>query len=127
LSGSIANAALSALPLLLLIPVLVIAIRLIVLFPAIAVDAVDVSWREAFAATREPFWRIVAIVLATWTPVLVTGVVVMIVFAATSLDTAAWSFVAGTGVLLCELTGIAVASRLYDKLLAGWCPEPEVR
>jgi hypothetical protein len=119
LSDLITNVALATILILLLVPALIIAIRLIVLFPAIAVDAQDIGWREAFAATREPFWRIVAIMLATWMPVLVLGIVVMTAFAAVSQDMAAWRFVVGIGALLCELTAIAVASRLYDKLLAA--------
>lgn len=120
LSALVVDDELAALLMLLLVPVLLVtAIRLIVLFPAIAVDAHHVGWREAFAATRVPFWRIVAIMLATWLPVLVLGIVVMIVSGAISLDMVVWPFVLGTGALLCELTGIAVASRLYDKLLAS--------
>jgi hypothetical protein len=107
LGQSGAGLALSAL---LMLIGLFISTRLIILFPAIAVDAPGTGFRNAYDDTQGSFWRIFAIVLITMLPI--TAVVVAAV-----LKLGEFSIVARlSGAVLSILNvalAIAVASRLY--------------
>lgn len=55
------------------IAVMIAGLRLTTLFPAIAIDAPDATWRAALAASKGHVWRIFLIGLATLLPVMVAG------------------------------------------------------
>jgi hypothetical protein len=95
---------------LLMAPLLYLLARLIILFPAIAVDAPHASLKNALDETRGQTWRIAAIAVVTWLPVVVP---VFGRIAVTGEDLAAsiWTMMS----LVCELTAVAFASRLYEE------------
>jgi hypothetical protein len=114
------------------IPVFVLAIRVIVVFPAVAVGAPGADWRRAIANTGGHAWRIFFIILGAMLP-LVIAIFIFAFVAATAL-TIAKSILADippilistflvTSSLLAEVvllfvyTLVAViASRLYQRL-----------
>jgi hypothetical protein len=52
---------------------MIVGLRLTTLFPAIAVDAPDATWRSALADTRGGVWRIFLIGLLAFLPVMLAG------------------------------------------------------
>src|SRR6266436_3609118 len=62
----------------------VFAIRAIVLYPAVAVDAPGANWRQAIADTRGHAWRILFIILGAILPLVILALIV-------------WLLVAGVG------------------------------
>jgi len=90
-----------------------VSTRLIVLFPAVAVDAPGAGFRNAFDDTRGFFWRIFGIALVTILPVLI--VVVPAILALGEQSIIAKLFGAVVNMLTLALA-IAVASRLYLRL-----------
>jgi hypothetical protein len=95
---------------LLLIPLLYLILRLIILFPAIAVDDPRASVRYSLDHTRGQVWRIAGIALATWLPVLGPVLGYMII---TDRDA---PLLVAIATVLCELTAITFASRLYEEV-----------
>lgn len=73
------NAALSA-TLVLLMFAVVAALRMLVLFPAIAVDAPGASWQNAAADTRGHTWRALFLVLLTSIPTIAAGLLLYILW-----------------------------------------------
>jgi hypothetical protein len=59
--------------------VFVFAIRAIVLFPAVAVDAPDANWRQAIADNRGQAWRIFFIILGAMLPLVIVVLIVNII------------------------------------------------
>jgi len=96
-----------------------ISTRLIILFPAIAVDAPRASFRNAYEDTQGVFWRIFGILVVTVLPVTIAGIVMFLL--------AGQSVVAQLiGAVLNMLNlafAIAAASRLYLRL-ANWLGRP---
>jgi hypothetical protein len=90
-----------------------ISLRLIVLFPAIAVDAPGASLRNAFDDTRGCFWRIFGILIVAMLPVLVVLLGVVISFGPLS---AVGRLIEGVVNVLSLGLAIAIASRLYLRL-----------
>lgn len=90
-----------------------ISLRLIVLFPAIAVDAPGASFRNAFDDTRGCFWRIFGIVIVAMLPVFVILVGVLISLGPLS---APGRLIEGVVNMLSLALAIAIASRLYLRL-----------
>jgi len=70
LAGPAENAAALALSLPLFIIVTIVALRLIILFPAIAVDAPGTAWQNAVEDTKGHAWRIFFIVVLVSIPML---------------------------------------------------------
>jgi hypothetical protein len=72
------------------IVLLVVAARLLILFPAIAVEARGAEWRNAIADSRGNMWRMVLTIIVTALPVgfvsLVVGGATGWIFAATAAD-----------------------------------------
>jgi hypothetical protein len=115
----------------LLIPVFVLAIRAIVLFPAVAVGAPSADWRQAIADTGGHVWRIFFIILGAMLPLVIAAFIFAFV-AATAL-TVAKSILADTppflistflvtsyllgeiGVLFVYTLVAVIASRLYQR------------
>ena len=87
-----------------------VSIRLIVLFPAIAVDAPGASFRNAFDDTRSCFWRIFGILIVSMLPVLVVAAGVVISLGPLS---AAGRLIEAVVNMLAMALAIAIASRLY--------------
>lgn len=54
------------------------AIRAIVLYPAVAVDAPGASWRQAIADTRGHAWRILFIILGAILPLVIVALIVWV-------------------------------------------------
>jgi hypothetical protein len=57
--------------LVLFVLVITIQLRLLMLFPAIAVDAPAADWRNAMADTKGHTWRVLFVMLVTWLPILI--------------------------------------------------------
>jgi hypothetical protein len=93
---------------------LVATVRLIILFPAIAVDAPGATWTHAMADTQGRFWRILAISTLAALPAL-AGMIALLLIGPNS-----WLLVVAVsdGVMSVVLMtlAIAVASRLYEQL-----------
>jgi hypothetical protein len=90
-----------------------VSVRLIVLFPAIAVDAPGASFRNAFDDSKGCFWRIFGILIVAMLPVLVVIIGVVISLGPLS---AAGRLIEGVVNVLSLALAIAVASRLYLNL-----------
>jgi hypothetical protein len=103
----------------LLLAFFIASVHLLILFPAIAVDAPGATWRNAFADGRGRFWRMFAIVFMTLVPLIVAGLLVAALFGEGSgIVKIVWSLGAFFGGVL----GVALSSRLYQALgrrLAG--------
>lgn len=103
----------NTLALILMIAFLVVSVRLLILFPAIALDAPGAHWQNALADSRGRFWRIFVLVLMTILPLLVGGMLLSaLVGSDSALGKVVWSvigFVAG-------MLSASVASRLYIAL-----------
>jgi hypothetical protein len=97
----------------LLLAFFVASVRLLILFPAIAVDAPGANWRNAFADGRGHFWRMFAIVFITLVPLIVAGLLVAAIFGeGAGIVKIVWSL----GAFLGGVLGVAVSSRLYQAL-----------
>lgn len=96
------------------IAALIITVRLIVLFPAIAVDAPGATWTHAMADTKGNVWRILFISMVAALPALAGMAVLLLVVPKT------WPLVSaipeGAMSLLLMTLAIAIASRLYEQL-----------
>jgi hypothetical protein len=101
----------------------VISLRLIILFPAIAVDAPGATWPNAMADTRGNVWRIFFICLLGLLPVSIA----LVVLAVTALNVAAGRPASAIGVLFAAILrgaigiigptlAVVIASRLYQQL-----------
>lgn len=89
------------------------SVRLIILFPAIAIDAPGADWRNAWADSRGNFWRIFGIIMFTMLPLILAGLLLMGLFGAQSrILIVISSVIALAGGVL----GVAAASRLYQAL-----------
>jgi len=55
----------------LFIAAMIVAVRSIILFPAIAVDAPGVSWGNALSDSKGHFWRVLGIMIVTGIPLMV--------------------------------------------------------
>ena len=87
--------------------------RLIILFPAIAVDAPGTSFRNAFDDTRGFFWRIFGILIVAMLPVFVP--IIAVAFALGE-QSAVFKLISAVVTMLSLALGIAIASRLYLSL-----------
>jgi hypothetical protein len=104
------------------IPGLVISIRAIVLFPAVAVDAPGVNWRQAMAATAGHAWRIFFILSLTIGVVFsIVAALIGFIMMGRPMDDAgvreAQGMAGGTiGALLLYTSLAAIASRIYQRI-----------
>lgn len=71
---TVAGGVLAFLFFVLLIVAIIVSLRLLILFPAIAVDAPGATWRNAMADTKGHTWRVFFIVLLTSIPMLALAV-----------------------------------------------------
>ena len=100
----------------------IVSIRLITLFPAIAVDDPDAGWRKAAVDTRGHAGHVFGVVVLSALPIIVPVTVGVLIGLWLSPATRfpAWTAVeaiTGGAVYLLVITiGIAVASRLYQRL-----------
>jgi hypothetical protein len=104
----------------------IISLRLIVLFPAIAVDAPGATWRNAMADTKGSAWRILFIGLLASLPLV--GLALVLALVALSIGppgvaarpSIGWIAVTSiTDAVFCVIgftIAVAVASRLYEQL-----------
>jgi hypothetical protein len=94
---------------------LIVSVRLIILFPAVAIDAPGATWANAMADTKGNVWRILIISTLAALPAFV-GLIAAMLLARTGI----WPFFAalldGAMGLLTITLAIAVASRLYQQL-----------
>lgn len=105
---------------------IVVMLRLIILFPAIAVDAPGATWRNSMADTKGHAWRILFIGLLASLPLF--GVVFLLVMAGVPVDVSTASTRSSIGRVaiatvvdaafsVVGLTiAVAIASRLYEQL-----------
>jgi hypothetical protein len=100
----------------------IVSLRLITLFPAIAVDAPGASWKMAAATTRGHAWHILGVLILSALPMIVPAVAGLLIgfWLNPATRFPAWTAVeaiAGGAVSLLSITiGIAVASRLFQRL-----------
>jgi hypothetical protein len=113
----------------------VFAIRAIVLYPAVAVDAPGANWRQAIADTRGHAWRILFIILGAILPLVIVALVVWIIVAGVAMSVL--SFISGdaemgprslsamlfllylfvvVGMLFGYTLVVVIASRLYQRI-----------
>jgi hypothetical protein len=108
--------------------VLVVAIRTIILFPAVAVDAPGANWRQAMADTNGHAWHIFFIMLGAMLPFVIVAVIVVIVVgfilfliigenAGTRSSLRAFGMLSGAiGMLFGYTLAVVIASRLYQRI-----------
>jgi len=113
----------------------VFAIRAIVLYPAVAVDAPGANWRQAIADTRGHAWRILFIILGAILPLVIVALIVWLLVAGVAMSVL--SFIIGdaemgpgslwvmllllylfvvVGLLLAYTLLVVIASRLYQRI-----------
>jgi len=93
--------------------VFVISVRLIILFPAIAVDAPGRQWQNAYADSRGSFWRILGIEIVALLPLLV---VALLAVAALGEESGVLKAVLTVAAFFGAVLSVAIASRLYQAL-----------
>ena len=99
------------------IVVFIIVLRLLVLFPAVAVDAPGVGWQNAFSDTRSRIWFALAVTILPFIPIGLLGVAVAPLFrfspgSLTGLVAALlWL---GATLLVASTLAAVIASRLYQ-------------
>ena len=103
------------------IVVAVIAVRVAILFPAVAVDAADPTWRHAIDDTKGHSWHVFFVLLVTALGLVPLGAVLIAPFVSAAIDEAWFAQIMiaiGTGLLTLVATTIlvAAASRLYRAL-----------
>jgi hypothetical protein len=100
-----------------LIVVAVVVLRVIILFPAVAVDAPGASWSRAMADTRGYTWRIFFIVLLATLPLVFVSQIVGRSLAAPLLTVQVALAIFNGAIRVISLTLVVViASRLYERL-----------
>jgi hypothetical protein len=104
------------------IAVVVVGIRAIVLFPAVAVDAPSANWRQAMADTDGYAWKIIFIIVMAALPFLIVFGVATAILRATIAGDAVMSlpdFLDASAPIV-EFVGytlaIVIASRLYQRI-----------
>ena len=104
---------LAALGAILMILFFIVSVRMIILFPAIAVDAPGADWPNAYADSRGNFWRIFGIILLTMLPLLMGGLLAAAILGEGSrILKVIWSLIGLFGGAL----GVTASSRLYQAL-----------
>jgi hypothetical protein len=104
----------SVLLLIVCVTAMIVSARLVILFPAIAVDAPGATWTNAMADTKGNVWRILLISMLAALPAFAGLIVILLAgqvvgpFLAALLD--------GAMGLVTVTLAIAVASRLYEQL-----------
>jgi hypothetical protein len=95
----------------------VVVTQLLVLFPAVAVDAPGAGWQNAFSDTRSRIWFVLAVTILPFIPIglLAVAVVPLFRFSPGSLTGMvaglAWF---GAMLLIASTLGAVIASRLYQ-------------
>jgi hypothetical protein len=101
----------------LLIIAFIVALRMLILFPAIAVDAPNADWRNALDDTKGHTWRVFFIMVLTSLPILVVQFPLYFTLALPDGPSFAGGFVLAVAQAALGTLGIAalaaVASRLY--------------
>ena len=95
----------------------VIVTQLLVLFPAVAVDAPGAGWQNAFSDSRNHIWFVLAVTILPFIPIGLLGVAVtpLLRFSAGSLiGLVAGLLWLGAMLLIASTLGAAIASRLYQ-------------
>jgi hypothetical protein len=104
---------------------MVVSLRLIVLFPALAVDAPGASWRNAISDTKGHAWRIFLIFLLASLPIFIADVAVLVVALQTGIFDGktlsrtwmlAGTMLGGVAEFLYLTLAVAIASRLYESV-----------
>jgi hypothetical protein len=98
---------LTAVSIAILVFAVVISVRLVLIFPAIAVDAPGATWQNSLRDTEGQFWRIIGIGLVTSLPLIVAVALLASVLGEIVL----WATPAISTII--TALAIAVASRLY--------------
>ena len=110
------------------IVVVIISIRVIILFPAVAVDAARPSWQNAVADVRGHSWRVFVTVFVTSLPLALLAIVLIIPLVASAfahggkfqgISTLPIAIAGSILVLLTTTILLALASRLYRALGAS--------
>jgi hypothetical protein len=96
---------------------LVMVQQLLVLFPAVAVDAPGAGWQNAISDTRNHIWFVLAVTILPFIPIALLGVAVapLFRFSAGSLTgLVAGLLWLGATLLIVSTLGTVIASRLYQ-------------
>jgi hypothetical protein len=95
----------------------VVVTQLLVLFPAVAVDAPGAGWQNAFSDTRSRIWFVLAVTILPFIPIglLAVAVVPLFRFSPGSLTgMVAGLLWLGATLLVASTLGAVIASRLYQ-------------
>ena len=91
--------------------------QLLVLFPAVAVDAPGAGWQNAFSDTRSRIWFVLAVTILPFIPIGLLGVAVVPLFrfsAGSLTGLVAGLLWLGATLLIASTLGAVIASRLYQ-------------
>jgi hypothetical protein len=89
------------------------ATRVMLVFPAVAVDAPGATFRNAYDDSRGQFWRIAGAILTTLAPLVIASAVIASAFGE---DSGQRKIFDGMATILGLALTIALASRLYQRL-----------
>ena len=89
----------------------VVVTQLLVLFPAVAVDAPGAGWQNAFSDTRSRIWFVLAVTILPFIPIGLLAVAVIPLFRFSPGSLTAWF---GATLLVASTLGAVIASRLYQ-------------
>lgn len=123
--------AVSVVTFVLLIPVVIMLVRRVILFPAIAIDAPGATWSKAGLDTKGSSWRVVFVFVLTALPVLiVNGLLGLLWFQLTpQAQSSAASFlffsVIGSGIAIVALCSYAAAASHLFQARADAMTRPE--
>jgi hypothetical protein len=95
----------------------VIVTQLLVLFPAVAVDAPGASWQNAFSDSCDHIWFVLAVTILPFIPIRLLGVAVASLFrfsAGSLTGQVAGLLWLGATLLIASTLGAVIASRLYQ-------------
>jgi hypothetical protein len=91
----------------------IVAVRLVMLFPSIAVDSPGADWRNALADAKGHSWRIFLVLLCTVLPAVVVEVVLVAVLGAIGLQAVAMALIVPLVTVFVVAAVAAAASRLF--------------
>ncbi|MCK1282320.1 hypothetical protein IVB41_00035 [Bradyrhizobium sp. 44] len=96
---------------------LLFVLGLLVLFPAVAVDAPGAEWRNAMSDTRKHIWFVLAVTILPFVPIGLLGGMVVPLFrpwAGSLIGLIAGMLWVGAMLLVALTLGAVIASRLYQ-------------
>jgi hypothetical protein len=91
----------------------ILAVRMVMLFPSIAVDSAGADWRNALADAKGHSWRIFLVLLCTVLPAVLIEIVLVAIFSVIGLHAVVLALILPVVTVLVVAAVAAAASRLF--------------